>query len=214
MLSCWFLLLLHHAFSAPFTVVGPVLWTILKDLLMPAAAIFSSGYLAIRLQRRDHDRQMQVQREQHSREVERERRQDQRRLIQNASAQDAQITELAFEMDTVKMRAVSTSLGHNTLDFWLLEDPSRYQLGLWLASKRALAVKYIRENGSSSESGAAMTSFFVETHALMVFWLEGHLEGSWFKQDAARIEREDFTMDNERRIFKEVQTMVKRRRNA
>ncbi|MBM7411331.1 hypothetical protein JOE38_001154 [Clavibacter michiganensis] len=194
-----FFLLLCQLFGLPAVLAGT--WEFITGFVMPAAAILSSGLLALWLQRRDHARQTAERHAEEAAAELQERRVRQSRLIEAAVATNSEITKVGYEFDMQRVLVLSGVAGTTLLDYQASGVPDAPVVGYWLSRKRLFALGYITKSGGSVTTGYEVQKYFMQVQSRMSFWQLGSLEASWFTLDAANLDLVNFPLEEEVRAF-------------
>ncbi len=183
-------------------------WTVLTELIMPGVAIFLSGYLAVRLQKREFDRQEAI-RKADAAVRERERNLQAMADIINQSAEDNKklITyasqELSLESSDLFRSLAFTELGMLTTDV-----PGSMLITLWLTRKRNVGLDMASALGAGSSTAYLLEGYFTYVQVVLTQWRVGIVPLEWFRYDLARPRKPLPTFEDEERFFSKSQKQL------
>jgi hypothetical protein len=183
-------------------------WEFITGFLMPAAAILSSGLLAIWLQRRDHARQAALRHEERATEDAERRAQDKKRaaaevmqaktvLIAAASATNDELAEHPRHPEDLDVPAMFR-LEQRELQQWRVSLlPDAMHVALWLGQKRKVLVEAYRTPPPEPVTLQTAKSYVARVEDRLLEWRQGRLGAKWFVADAVRLHRTAPTLEQE-----------------
>ncbi|UQB14596.1 hypothetical protein [Clavibacter nebraskensis] len=187
-----FFLLLCQLFGLPAVLAGA--WDFVTGFLMPAAAILSSGALAVWLQRRDHQRQADARAAEDDKREAADLRKRQAGAIERASHVHKTLTSLGYPHDDRDMTEAIRLLTLTGTEWVLTGLPEARWIGSWMFNKRAVAVRHVAANAPGLDVVSRLQVYFMDVHSILEFWMLGAIDGDWFKSDLRRLRQAPSTI--------------------
>jgi hypothetical protein len=189
----------------------PVLWDFVTNFLMPAAAILTSGYVAVRVQKKEHQTQARLRQQ----EIERAETQrittERRALIIKATADnDLWLTHLRLPSPAALNALIPAQA--NSYHEWDLSDvPDASIVGYWLTLKREIVSKVaMGDNPTANGAVGIATGYFVDVSKKLKDWDRGKRSRKWFTEDIKRLRRDEPTLFEDH----ELQQVERRRQSS
>jgi hypothetical protein len=195
-----FFLLLCQLFGLPAVLAAA--WEFVTGFLMPAAAILSSGLLAIWLQQKEQRRLHEQKLKDDKRSEDARVRAEQARIVERAVGEHKSFITHALVTDEALTVQVLELVQSATADFIMEELPGSTGVGIWLGTKRLRAVMYVQELGHGQSTAFLITNYFANIRTLLGMWRIGAMDTAWFRADERRVGLGAFTLEEEEALFR------------
>jgi hypothetical protein len=171
---------------------------------MPGIAIFASGYLAVRLQKKEHARQAALQAIEDQKREKVETRRQKTAITAQSHAIHKLVGDLAYEYDDRTMLDAVRQCGLTTTPYRASGIPGAQSVGFWLARKQFVALRYIKEAGSSRKTAGDVQEYFLSVQHALDFWVNDSWAVDWFRKDADRMVSSEKTLAEEDALLQDL----------
>jgi hypothetical protein len=154
---------------------------------MPAVAIFASGYLAVRLQKKEHVRQAALQDIEDRKRARIETRRQKGELNAQSHPIHKLISEVAYKYDDRQMMDALRQASLITTPYRASDIPGAQSVGYWLSNKQIVALGHIKTAGPGRQTAVDVQQYFMDVQHALDFWVMDLWKAEWFAQDAERL---------------------------
>jgi hypothetical protein len=181
--------------------IASPLWSVITQFVMPASAILASGYVAIRVQRKEQLLQAETRRQEAREEAARLRRQTRTSIVEEAMGQNFVYQQYVASKDATLLETIlrTQSTTHHLLAMTELEDA--VQLGVWLVRKRALLTDHVMKPDLTTQQRQLVLSYIMQMNVFLVDWGMETRSEEWFHDDTERLGATETALEEEIKFY-------------
>jgi hypothetical protein len=173
-------------------------WEFTKGFVMPAAAILTSGLVAIWLQRRDHAKREIERKENLAAERAERLKAAKQDLVRHAIRSNEPWAEYVQEPSNEARARLALRLTASPAEWYLSDVEDARGVGAWLDQCRTLLISYYVKHPLLEGVDSTEPILFVfDINYALLDWSDGRKPASWFESERARIYDTQSTFEDE-----------------